>query len=315
MENLSTEVPAEKTAGEKVFKKIDREKRRADKARTGFIIATVVPSLVLFLLFVILPVFNMLYTSFFSWDGIGDKVFIKTENYEVLFHNEDFWSAFKNTLFLIFFVTIFTIGFALFFAAVLSKGKTKGKTFFRIVFYIPNILSIVVISAIFSAVFAPSYGVIGAIAKLFDKAYTGWLGDMDAGMWCITFAMVWQAVGYYMVMYIAGMDGVPDHLYEAADLEGCSKIRQFFMITVPLTWDVIRTTLTFFIISTINMSFLFVDAMTQGQANSHVLLSYMYSFFGSQYGYAMAIGMVVFVFAYGVSLIVQFLTRRETVQY
>mgnify|MGYP000036860830 CR=1 FL=1 len=130
MENLSTEVPAEKTAGEKVFKKIDREKRRADKARTGFIIATVVPSLVLFLLFVILPVFNMLYTSFFSWDGIGDKVFIKTENYEVLFHNEDFWSAFKNTLFLIFFVTIFTIGFALFFAAVLSKGKTKGKTFF-----------------------------------------------------------------------------------------------------------------------------------------------------------------------------------------
>ena len=91
MENLSTEVPAEKTAGEKVFKKIDREKRRADKARTGFIIATVVPSLVLFLLFVILPVFNMLYTSFFSWDGIGDKVFIKTENYEVLFHNEDFW--------------------------------------------------------------------------------------------------------------------------------------------------------------------------------------------------------------------------------
>lgn len=315
MDNLSTEVPVAETDGEKVYKKVEGGKRKADRARIGFIIATVAPSFLLFLLFVILPVFNMLYTSFFKWDGIGDKIFIKFENYDVLFHNDEFWSAFKNTIFLIVFVTIFTIGLALFFAAVLSKGKTKGKTFFRIVFYIPNILSIVVISAIFSAILAPSYGVIGAIAKLFHKTYTGWLGDMDAVMWCITFAMVWQAVGYYMVMYIAGMDGVPDHLYEAADLEGCSKIRQFFMITVPLTWDVIRTTLTFFVISTINMSFLFVDAMTQGQANSHVLLSYMYKFFGSQYGYAMAIGTVIFVFAYGISLIIQFLTRRETVQY
>ena len=237
------------------------------------------------------------------------------DNYKVLFQNDEFWTSFKNTVFLIFFVTLFTIGFALFFAAVLSKGKTKGKTFFRIVFYIPNILSVVVISAIFSAVLNPSYGVISAIAKLFNTAYTGWLGDMDKVMWCITFAMVWQAIGYYMVMYIAGMDSVPDELYEAADLEGCGKMRQFFVITVPLTWEVIRTTLTFFIISTINMSFLFVNAMTQGEANSHVLLSYMYEFFGSQYGYAMAIGTVVFVVAYAVSLLVQFLTRREVIQY
>ena len=156
---------------------------------------------------------------------------------------------------------------------------------------------------------------IGAIYKLFDKPYTGWMGDVDAVMWCIAVAMIWQAVGYYMVMYIAGMDSVPDHLYEAADLEGCGKFRQFFIITVPLTWEVIRTTLTFFIISTINMSFLFVDAMTGGEAQSHVLLSYMYKFFGSQYGYAMAIGTVVFVFGYGISLLIQFLTRREIIQY
>lgn len=233
----------------------------------------------------------------------------------VLFRSDGFWVAFRNTVFLIFFVTIFTIGFALFFAAVLSKGKTKGKTFFRVVFYIPNILSIVVISAIFSAILSPSYGVVKEIANLFNVRYTGWLGNPDTVMWCIVAAMVWQAVGYYMVMYIAGMDSVPDHLYEAADLEGCSHFRQFFVITLPLTWEVIRTTLTFFIISTINMSFLFVDAMTQGEMNSHVLLSFMYEYFGSQYGYAMAIGTVVFVFAYAVSLIIQALTRREVVEY
>ncbi len=290
-------------------------RRKSEMQRILFIILTVAPSLILFIIFVIVPVFNMFYTSLLQWDRIGDKVFIGFDNYKVLFQNDEFWTSFKNTVFLIFFVTLFTIGFALFFAAVLSKGKTKGKTFFRIVFYIPNILSVVVISAIFSAVLNPSYGVISAIAKLFNTAYTGWLGDMDKVMWCITFAMVWQAIGYYMVMYIAGMDSVPDELYEAADLEGCGKMRQFFVITVPLTWEVIRTTLTFFIISTINMSFLFVNAMTQGEANSHVLLSYMYEFFGSQYGYAMAIGTVVFVVAYAVSLLVQFLTRREVIQY
>ena len=315
MENLSTDVPVRATAGEKISRSAGPVKKRRDGQRTACILLTVAPSLVLFIVFVIFPVINMFYTSLFTWDGIGEKLFVKFDNYQVLFHSDDFWTAFKNTVFLIFTVTIFTIVLALFFAAVLSKGKTKGKTFFRIVFYIPNILSIVVISAIFSALLAPSYGVIGAIANLFDKSYTGWLGDTDAVMWCIAFAMVWQAVGYYMVMYIAGMDSVPDHLYEAADLEGCGKLRQFFMITVPLTWEVIRTTLTFFIISTINMSFLFVDAMTQGEANSHVLLSFMYKFYGSQYGYAMAIGTVVFVFAYGVSLIIQRLTRREIIQY
>ncbi len=288
---------------------------RKNTDRTVFILLTVLPSLLLFVLFVIIPVFYMFYTSMTMWDGIGEQTFVWADNYKVLFENSEFWLSVRNTLFLIVVVTLFTIGFALFFAAVLSKGKTKGKTFFRIVFYIPNILSIVVISAIFAAILAPSYGVIGALAKMFGGSYTGWLGNQKTVMWCISAAMVWQAIGYYMVMYIAGMDSVPDHLYEAADLEGCSHFRQFFVITLPLTWDVIRTTLTFFIISTINMSFLFVDSMTQGEANSDVLLSYMYRFFGSQYGYAMAIGTVVFVFAYAVSLLVQFLTRREQVEY
>ena len=77
-------------------------------------------------------------------------------------------------------------------------------------------------------------------------------------------AMVWQAIGYYMVMYMASMANVPESLYESAALEGAGKIRQFFTITIPLIWTNIRTTLTFFVISTINMSFLLVKAMTNG---------------------------------------------------
>ena len=117
-----------------------------------------------------------------------------------------------------------------------------------------------------------------------------------------------------MVMYIAGMDSISDELYESASLDGASKFHQFFIITLPLTWQVIRVTLTFFIISTINMSFLFVTAMTNGAPDgaSNVLLVYMsQQRANGSFGYAMAIGTMLFIFAYGISLIVNKLTEKD----
>ena len=116
--------------------------------------------------------------------------------------------------------------------------------------------------------------------------------------------MVWQAIGYYMVMYMASMSAVPISLYESANLDGAGRLTQFFQITIPLIWTNIRTTLTFFIISTINMAFLFVKAMTSGGPNgaSDVALSYMYSQKDAGlYGYSMAIGVVIFLFSFALS--------------
>ncbi len=286
--------------------------------KLGFICLCTIPTTVLFVIFVIFPIVSLVNTSFMEWNGMdGEKAYIFFDNYKVLFKSSNFWNAFKNTVFLIVVVTAVTIGLSLYFASVLARKKTKGKTFFRVVFYIPNILSIVVISAIVSAILSPGTGLVSVFYNWAGKVYNGWLANNKTVMWCIAAAMVWQAVGYYMVMYIAGMDSIPDSLYEAADLEGASSSRQFFSITLPLTWEVIRTTLTFFIISTINMSFLFVDAMTQGDFGSHVLLTYMYqqAYTNSVYGYGMAIGVTLFVFAYALALIVQMLTRREQVEY
>ena len=108
-----------------------------------------------------------------------------------------------------------------------------------------------------------------------------------------------------MVMYMASMANVPESLYESAALEGAGKIRQFFTITMPLIWTNIRTTLTFFVISTINMSFLLVKAMTNGGPDgaSNVFLSYMYqeAYTNSSYGYGMAIGVMVFLFSFALA--------------
>lgn len=131
-------------------------------------------------------------------------------------------------------------------------------------------------------------------------------------------AMIWQAIGYYMVMYMASMASVPKSLYESAGLDGAGRLVQFFQITIPLIWTNIRTTLTFFIISTINMAFLFVKAMTSGGPNgaSEVSLSYMYGQKDAGlYGYSMAIGVVIFIFSFALSALVNKVTEREPLEF
>ena len=289
-----------------------------DKSTKRFLRICLIPTFILYFIFVIYPIFNMLGLSFVKWNGLlGKKEFYGFKNYQLLFQDDQFWLSFKNTLILIVLVTAVTFVLALFFASLLAKNRLKGQSFFRVVFYIPNILSIVVISAIFYMLYSSDYGILGPIWRAFGAEYTGVLGDPKKVVYAIAIAMIWQAIGYYMVMYIAGMDSIPDELYESASLDGASKFKQFFIITLPLSWQVIRVRLTFFIISTINMSFLFVTAMTNGAPDgaSNVLLVYMSKQRANgSFGYAMAIGTILFIFAYGVALIVNKLTAKDPLE-
>jgi N-acetylglucosamine transport system permease protein len=145
-----------------------------------------------------------------------------------------------------------------------------------------------------------------------------WLGDRGIVIYSIAIAMIWQATGYYMVMYMSSMSAIPQSLYEAADIEGSSRITKFSRITLPLIWTNLRTTLTFFIISTINISFLIIRAMTGGGPDgaSEVFLSYMYdqAYTNSSYGYGMAIGVAVFIFSFVLSALVNLITKREPIE-
>ncbi|MNM77250.1 Maltose transport system permease protein MalF [compost metagenome] len=219
-------------------------------------------------------------------------------------------------------VTVVTFALALLFASMLTREKIKGQNFLRIVFYIPNILSVVVISAIFSAIYDPNSGLLNALLNLFrgfEAEPVLWLGDQKIVIFSLAGAMIWQAIGYYMVMYMASMANIPESLYEAAGLEGAGRMTQFFQITIPLIWTNIRTTLTFFIISTINMSFLFVMTMTSGGPDgaTEVFLSYMYkeAYTNSSYGYGMAIGVIVFLFSFALAGILNAVTKREHLEY
>lgn len=292
------------------------------KGKGRFVFFCLAPAAILFVIFMIIPTIDVFRMSMFKWGGYtAEKTFVGFKNFTTLFQSDKFYQAFQNTILLIVLVTIVTFATALIFAAILTREKIKGQNFFRIIFYIPNILSVVVISAIFSAIYDPDKGLLNSFLGIFrgDSDPILWLGSQKIVIYSIVIAMIWQAIGYYMVMYMASMANIPESLYESASLEGAGRIQQFFSITLPLVWTNIRTTLTFFIISTINMSFLFVKAMTNGGPDgaSNVFLSYMYqeAYTNSSYGYGMAIGAVVFIFSFALAGILNNVTKRDEIEF
>ncbi len=292
---------------------------KSNLKRTGFIFSCVAPAVILFVIFMVVPTFNVFRLSLYQRSTFNpNEVFIGMKNFQMLMKDATFIRSMQNMLLLIVMVTVFTMATALIFAGILTREKLKGQDFFRIVFYIPNILSVVVISGIFSAIYDIDRGLLNSILNLFGKESVLWKGEQHVIM-SLVIAMVWQAIGYYMVMYMASMSAVPGSLYESAGLDGADRVTQFFQITIPLIWTNIRTTLTFFIISTINMAFLFVSAMTGGGPNnaSNVALLYMYNQknLGGGYGYAMAIGVVIFLVSFGLSALVNKVTEREVLEF
>ena len=203
-----------------------------------FITICLAPAMILLTLFMIYPTINVFMMSMFKWGGLSDnRTFIGLKNFQLLFKDMSFIRALQNTILIIVLVTIVTMAFAILFASILVREKIKGQNFFRIIFYIPNILSIVVISAIFSAIYDPSEnGLLNSLVGLFrgSAGTTKYLGDPGLVVYALIAALIWQAIGYYMVMYMASMSTIPEHLYEAASLEGSGKVKQFFSVTIPM---------------------------------------------------------------------------------
>ena len=291
-------------------------------SKSLFIFFSLAPAMILYILFRIIPTFQVFRMSLFKTSALSKKEkFVGFDNFISLFQDKAFIRSFQNTILLIVVVTILTLFLAVFFAAILPTEKIRGSNFFRIIFYIPNILSIVVVSGIFSAIYDPGRGLVDSILQIVGLRgpKAGWLGDQKIVIYSIAMALIWQAVGYYMVMYMAGMANIPDSLYEAAELDGAGKINKFFTITLPLVWLNIRATLSFFIISTINLSFLLVVPLTDGGPDgaTEVFLSYMYkqAYTNQSYGYGMAIGVMVFVFSFALSGLISAVTNREILEY
>lgn len=289
--------------------------KKAQPLPVLFICISVLPAVILTLMFTIWPTVQALYLSFTNATSLGlNNKFVGLDNYIYMFHDKSFIQALTNTAKLMAVVPVITIFCSLVLAFVLNQCKLKEMVLYRTIFYFPNIVSLTVVGIIWSFVFHPNVGIVNKIlgAVGLESLQRSWLGDSKTALWCIAFTLLWQAAGYYMVMHIAAMDGISPEIYESATLDGASAWRKLVSITMPLMKDIIGITFVLALSGTINLSFVLSQVMTGGGPNgaSSVLLQYMYTqgFVNGNFGYAMAIT----VFTLAISVALSMLSRKLT---
>ena len=297
------------------MKNRQNRQKKAQPLPVLFICISVLPAVILTLMFTIWPTVQALYLSFTNATSLGlNNKFVGLDNYIYMFHDKSFIQALTNTAKLMAVVPVITIFCSLVLAFVLNQCKLKERVLYRTIFYFPNIVSLTVVGIIWSFVFHPNVGIVNKIlgAVGLESLQRSWLGDSKTALWCIAFTLLWQAAGYYMVMHIAAMDGISPEIYESATLDGASAWRKLISITMPLMKDIIGITFVLALSGTINLSFVLSQVMTGGGPNgaSSVLLQYMYTqgFVNGNFGYAMAITVCTLAISVALSMLSRKLT-------
>lgn len=292
------------------------KKRHKLKAAIVFL----APALVLYGVFFVVPMVQAFYVALFRWRGVSvAKQFVGIENFRKLFTGDPvFWQCLSHNLMFLIVSLLIVIPLSLFFASVLA-GRIRGAEVYRSVFLFPNVISVVAVAALWSFVYHPTFGILNSLLKSIGlgRLATGWLGEPRYALLCVILTSIWYSLGFYIVLLLAGIKSIPTYFYEASALDGASWWQSFCHVTIPLVWEILKLAVIYLIIHTLNI-FGLVWVMTEGGPNYHTetLLTYLYrqAFVQSNFGYATALGVVVFVLILGVSLVAGRLMRRETVE-
>ena len=256
-------------------------------------------ALILFTVFVVVPFIVGIYTSFFKWDGFSDMKFNGFKNYLYVFKDDVFWTAMKNTFVYAILVTVLKnlIAFAL--ATILVK-KILGQTFFRTAIYIPVTLSYIVIGILWTWIYNPTFGLLNSLLSALglDSLILGWLSDANVALYSVIVVDVWKWIGYHMVLYIAGLQGVPKELYEAADIDGASAFAKLRHVTIPMVNSTIVINVLMSITGAFVSNYDIVHIMTDGGPfhSTEVSLTYIMTTAFSDYNFGKANAMSVILF-------------------
>lgn len=300
-----------------------------------FIMGFLLLPLALYVVFVIWPFIQSIYYSFTDWTGLSpDFAMVGFDNYSRMFQNDTFWKSLQHSVLFLLFLPLVTLGLALFFAFMLNVGGQRrkgaaivgvtGSAFYKIAYFFPQVLSIAIVALLFRFAYNPDGGVInGALEAVgLGSVQPDWLGDPNLALWCIMAVLVWSSVGFFVVLFSAGMASIPKDFYEAALLDGASRGTTFFRITLPLLWDTVQSGWVYMGILALGAeAFAAVQIMSVGPGgpadSTMVLPLYVYqtAFRDGQAGYATTIGVALLVVTLGFAAIVMRLGRRERLEY
>lgn len=211
-------------------------KRKTAKAKAGksFLPYLMIsPSLIIFLIFSVIPLFYMIVISFYKWNMISKMKFINVKNYLTMFKSKDFWNALWNTIRYMGMMVPTTIILALLLAVYL-KRNTRINKFIQTVMFMPNVVSLVSVSFIWLWIMNERTGLLNFVLSWFGHGAVNWLGAKETAMLSLVIVSVWKSLGYFVLILVAALQSVPKYLYEAAALDKASRLQVFFKITLPM---------------------------------------------------------------------------------
>lgn len=257
------------------------------------------PALLIYVIFVVYPVVSTIRLSFFNYGLTDARIdYVGLQNYRDLLNDTIFYRAIRNNLIIMIGSVVFQVGIGVVLAAVLSRGIRWGKSFFRTLHFAPVVMSAVAVGILWQLIYNPQVGILNQMLELFGVVppRQGWLGDPKLAIYSVLAAACWQYTGYVMTIVLAGMESVPEELYEAASLDGANEMQSFFNITLPSIRNIIIAATLITMIGAIKV-FDIVYVLTRGgPANSsQVLGTYIYynAFTVGRAGYASAIAVIL----------------------
>lgn len=296
-----------------------------DKARTQkwiFLILAVVPPFGGYLLFTLLPNVLSVYYALLDWDGLTDSKFVGLSNFVTAIQDEYVWRALKHNLIFMATVPALVVLISLVLAYLVTYKTYVENEFLKILFFFPNVLSIVVVALLWAFIYDGTYGLLNSGLKLLgiDMNHFYWLGSEGTALWALIPPWVWGGVGLYVIIFVNAMSAIPKSLYESAIIEGAGHMTRLFKITLPLILPVVRVSALFLVISTLK-TFELILIMTNGgpSGSTDVIGLYMFNLaFGKEYinyGYASAVGMILFVILITAKLLMDKFLPNRSVEY
>lgn len=259
----------------------------------------VLPAFMIYAVFALFPIIYNIYMSLFNTDLMSKKQFIGLGNYISLLRDKTFLHAFRNNIFMVIGSLIAHMPLAMFFANAIFK-KIKGSAFFQTVFFLPSVICGVAVGLTWTFIYNGNYGLLNAFLGMIGLGdlQQVWLANKNLAMFCIIIVIMWQYVGYHMVIQLAAMRNIDSAYYEAAQIDGASGWKQFTCITFPLIKPILKIDAVLIITGSLKYYDL-VAVMTSGGPNhaTEVMSTYMYyqAFNILKYGYASAIGVILMI--------------------
>lgn len=262
-------------------------------------IIMIMPAVILFTVFFLAPIFISVYYSFTDFSGIGAAKFIGFKNYQVLLKDKFFFVALKNTFIILIGITITILPLS-FIVALLLEKPFRGSGIVQSMIFAPNVIAPILVGLIWLFILDPKMGMINAILRSIGLSdyQQQWIGGKTLTPYSVAFVYLWQVLGFYTTINMAGLRSIPADIYEAAEIDGANYFQRIRKITIPMMKNTIVIN-TILIITGGFKIFETVKQLTNGGPNhmSDVLVTYMYdtTFTSSRYGYGMAVATVSFV--------------------